>query len=103
MIVTDTTRRALIIIRDHGEAITYPKYFAALMWPESGAWQRSKKSGYGSAKGAGMYSAAGGYLGKLIKRGLIRESFRGGFDTHARRFELTDAGKEAIGEPGIHE
>lgn len=48
-----------------------PREFAKLMWPESPGWKRPSKCGNnGMHRGGGMYRAAGGFLGKLCKRGL---------------------------------
>jgi hypothetical protein len=93
--LTLTTVRALRIIRDH--EITMPKQFAKLMWPDSDGWETHVKCGpHGSHRGGGMYLAAGGYLGKLEQRGLIKCHVAWGYTTRFRSFELTTAGKEAL-------
>lgn len=96
--ISETTRRALRIIRDNPERIRFAKDFARLMWPDSPAWKRSKKCGYGSHLGGGMYSAGGGYLGKLEKMGLIRCGYREGLNEFARRWTLTAEGERALAE-----
>ena len=70
--VTETTKRALEIIRDHH--ITMPHQFARFMWPDNPAWSRTTKAG---VRGGGMNLAGGGYLGKLRKWGLITGGFNG--------------------------
>lgn len=96
--LTASQRRALAIIRDHGDAIGYPKQFAKLMWPDSEGWQTHARMGRGTHRGAGMYGAAGAYLGRLKKSGLIGSAYRGGVDRFARRWFLTKAGREALAE-----
>lgn len=92
--MTDATKRALTIIRDHGPI--RPREFADLMWPDSPGHNRYSKCGpKGSHRGGGMYLAAGGYLGKLRRRGLIR------YEDHYLSgwwlgYVLTDEGKKAL-------
>ena len=92
MTVPPAQRRALEIIRDRSEEINFAKQFAKLMWPDSPAWNRPKKCGYGSHRGGGMYSAGGGYLGKLEKMGLVRVGYREGLNQFARRWTITEEG-----------
>ena len=69
--------------------IQYPRQFAKLMWPNSDGWHRVHKLGHGASKGAAMPLAAGGYLGKLRRDGLIL----GG---HDRPIILTEKGHDLL-------
>jgi hypothetical protein len=71
--LTDSEKRALLIIGKNKNV--RPGYFARLMWPDAAGWKRSTKAGAkGITKGGGMRLAAGGYLGKLAKTGLIERN-----------------------------
>ena len=62
--------RALTIIRDHPGVA--PAAFAKLMWPDAEGHRRPTKCGRsGSHRGGGMVLAAGGFLGRLVKAGLV--------------------------------
>jgi hypothetical protein len=90
--ISAETAKALQIVRDHD--ITMPRQFARFMWPDSEAWKHHTKAGpNGVAKGGGMPLAAGGYLGKLQRRGLVRIWY--GFGGN-RSFKITDAGIAAL-------
>ncbi len=84
-------KEALVIIRDN--QIHRPKEFALLMWPNSEGWQRVHNVGHGASRGAAMAKAAGGYLGKLRTKELIREPW---FDDYDSYYQLTDKGFEYI-------
>ena len=87
--ITETTKRALEIIRNH--RITMPRQFAEFMWPDNPAWKHHTKCGpSGTAHGGGMNLAGGAYLGKLRKRGLIT----GGYNDMPIR--LTAKGQAAL-------
>ena len=88
------TIRALMIIRDY--KITQAKQFALFMWPDSPAWMRDKSNGNNrSVIGGGMPLAAGSFLAKLEKRGLIRTSF-----IQDGLYSLTDDGEEMLEDNG---
>lgn len=88
--ITDTTARALQLIRDH--KIDSPSQFALLMWPDNPNWKKSGRAGpNGSAKGIGMRLAGGAYLGKLNRRGLIKHSI-----SLRLPYRLTDEGKSLL-------
>lgn len=68
--ITPTTIRALRII-EQSPGIR-PERFGEQLWPDHEGWGRIGKCGaYGARRGVGMVLAAGGYLGKLRKAGLI--------------------------------
>jgi hypothetical protein len=92
--MTKSQRKALEILRDHGPIL--PAAFAEKMWPDSPCWNRSYKCGaYGSHRGGAMYRAAGGFLGKLRKKGwaLQRESILGGWNVG---YIISIKGKKAL-------
>lgn len=99
MKLTAPQRRALDILDyatgdDGRRSGLTPTDFAHLMWPGADGWRRVSKCGpYGSRRGGGMVLGGGGYLGKLVKRGLARRVFgcRGSY-----RFEITDLGRNAL-------
>lgn len=70
-VLTESLKKALLIIRDHSPS--RPREFAYMMWKDSPKWKNKVKAGNnGVAKGGGMPLAAGGYLGKLRSKGLIK-------------------------------
>jgi len=74
-VLTEPQVKALTILQNHGPL--RPREFARLMWPDSPGWQRHARCGpNGSHKGGGMYLAAGGYLGKLARKGWIYRKFK---------------------------
>ena len=91
--LTDFRRRALEIIRDNPGI--WPARFAELAWPDSEGWRRQRKCGnHGAHRGGGMYVAAGQYLGKLRREGLIYSHSKTG-QTCAY---LTGDGRDALRE-----
>jgi hypothetical protein len=82
--VTTATLKALAILAEHGPML--PGGFADRMWPE----MRRRRAGGNSQHQGGDNGAicAGGYLGKLCKRGLAR---REGWD-----YEITAEGREVL-------
>ncbi len=100
MKLTEKTIKALRILRKHGDM--RPARFAEKMWPNSEKWSHPVKCGtHGVHRGGGMYMAAGGYLGRLARRGLViyvsdyryRISVEGGTE-----LSLAEAGKPEAGE-----
>ena len=68
--LTDPQRKALTIVRDN-PGIT-AGFFATLMWPDSGGWEKRSKAGnYGTRSGAGMPRAGGSYLAVLRSKGWL--------------------------------
>ncbi len=90
--ISDSTARALLLIRNHG--IDSPRQFARFMWPDSDGWKRRSRAGpKGVSRGGGMNLAAGGYLGKLERRKLISRSV-----TVRLPYRLTEEGSAALDE-----
>lgn len=88
--------RALEVIE--AESVVRPREFAKIMWPESTGWMRSSRCGpNGVHRGGGMCLAAGGYLGKLSKLGLVRQQFRGMLHDEDG-YALTEEGKKSLEE-----
>ena len=65
--------RALEILRQHPGISA--RGFAEQMWPNAEGWHHVCKVGRGATYGAGMWRAGGGYLGRLIKQGLVRREY----------------------------
>ena len=88
--ITDKTARALSILRD---ACVTATEFAERMWPDSPGWKRVSNLGaHGASAGACMPYAAGGYLGRLRKRGLVEHD-----PTHGL-YMIARAGTTALDE-----
>jgi hypothetical protein len=61
---------ALAIIKEHGPVT--PRQFSQLMWPDAEGHEVPGSCGHGVAVGIGMWKAAGSFLGKLNRMGLIK-------------------------------
>ena len=98
--MTEAQKRALEIIRDN-QPTMYAWRFSKLMWPDSDGHKRHYQCGpKGSTIGLGMAMAAGGYLGRLVKLGLVKryynyDSFRNKMGYQAF-YILTKEGEEAL-------
>jgi len=91
--LTEAQRKALEIVRDNGPII--PSFFARLMWPESPSWKRYSNVGRGATCGVGVVRGAGGYLGRLYRRGWVRQTYY--LQTIVPRgYVLTETGKQAL-------
>lgn len=89
-VLTKAQAKSLQIIRDND--VQYASQFADLYFPKDYiGFRRMTKCGYGSTRGGGMNLWAGGWLGKLRKKGLV-SGIGGGVNT----FRLTAQGKAAI-------
>jgi hypothetical protein len=74
--VTPKTRKALTILRKHGQLSA--TRFAELNWPKSEYWQKSYKcgrKGNAAVRGRGMWLAAGSYLAKLAKLKYVNREY----------------------------
>ena len=72
--ITEKQKKALNILWEEGRM--RPKRFAELMWPDSPYWNKCYNCGpYGASFGIKMFTAAGGYLGRLKKKGWVRYTF----------------------------
>jgi len=90
MPITKAQRRALEIVRDRPGIA--PREFAQAMWPNSKGHEHHHKCGHGSSKGGMMNMAGGGYLGKLVRAGLLERSYA----RHGSVFYLTKEGQEEL-------
>lgn len=79
--LTPIQYRALRIL-DEAEGDLAPREFAREMWPDSPA-HNVKRPAVTGAAGSGLWYAAGGYLGKLVKRKLV-ERIEGGYRLRCR-------------------
>jgi len=74
-VLTKPEKKALTILSENPEGL-HPKRFAELMWPDSPCWTKSYNCGpNGASYGIRMYTAAGGYLGRLSKKGTVRRRY----------------------------
>ena len=99
--ITPTCLKALNILFLHD--IQQPSTFGEMLWGrDHPGYNRVSRCGpSGSRRGGGMDMAAGGYLGKLRKQGLISIHYE--YRNHVRHFRLTDAGKKVLLEHKIKE
>ncbi len=95
MTLTDKTLQALRILKEHGPLA--PRRFAKHMWPESAGWRRYTNCGpYGVTRGGGMNLAAGGFLGKLRRRGLVDWRPRDRMPKAPYVYALSEKGRKAL-------
>jgi hypothetical protein len=64
--------RAIEILKEHPEGLT-AKHFGLLMWPDNPKHKKVSNIGNGATHGVGMWFAAGSYLSRLEKRGVVRK------------------------------
>jgi len=67
-------KEALQIIKDHPGI--YARGFGELFWPDHLAHKKQSNNSYGSQRGKPGWLMAGSYLGKLKKKGLIRNGYK---------------------------
>lgn len=90
--LSEAVFNALQIVRDNPGIV--PARFADKMWPTSEGWKRPAKCGpSGSHRGGGMYLAAGGFLGRLYRQGLVQRSYGKYGRPH---FYLSQTGSRAL-------
>lgn len=92
-ILTQAQARAIRILLKR--APMRPREFADAMWPDSPSHTVYAMCGpKGSHRGGRMYTAGGGYLGKLRKLGLAEGGYwPDGYYASDLAFRLLDAGK----------
>lgn len=88
------TIKALQILSD--KPYLTAKWFAQEMWPDSEKWKRSHNTGNGGCRGKGMWLAAGSFLAKLQKQGLVWVDFSN--TAHHKTFCLSHKGNEILKE-----
>lgn len=82
-----TQESALRLIRLNGPV--KPATFAMLLWPRNPLWKKAVKGGHGTMRvGGGLCIAAGGYLGRLAARKLVKKTADG--------YEITAAGSKRL-------
>ena len=70
--MTNKTAIALQILSNVTTEEVSPRQFAKLYFPKSHeGWQRVGKAGHGSTRGQGLVLFAGGFMGKLRRKGFI--------------------------------
>lgn len=98
---TEFQIKALTIIRDNPGI--HANQLSEKLWPESIAHKRSYNVGHGAARGVGAWLAAGSYVGKLRKKGLVRYHLAHSWDGEKdvidiSGYEITSAGRELLEE-----
>ncbi len=94
MVLTEAQAKALGILDEHGAQS--PAQFARHMWPDSEGWRNHTKCGpSGVTRGGGMPLAAGCYLGKLARRGLVWRWQPWDLPYHIE-YDLTQKGRTAL-------
>lgn len=88
--LTEKTVRALTILRDHSPLGASD--FAEHMWPDHPGWSKRSKQGRGTAIGKIMWMMAGGYLGRLNKKGFLEYLFG------KRSWRLSSLGQRVLAE-----
>lgn len=82
-----TQETALRLVRLNGPV--KPSTFAKLLWPRNPKWKTRVKGGHGTTRlGGGLNIAAGGYLGRLAARKLVKKTTNG--------YEITAAGSKRL-------
>ena len=97
--ITETTLKALRIIRDHfyGQTGMTATAFAREMWPDSPYWKKSYggcSTDRGPVTGTGIVMSAGSYLQKLWLRKLLCMDRK----NHVKYWYLSSAGTNALQE-----
>lgn len=80
--MTDRQKEAMTILLEV-PGIT-ARFFAKRFWPDNDMHLRPKNGGNGSQKGKGAWLAAGSYMGKLIKKGMVRHTRNYGYELTAQ-------------------
>ena len=92
--MSPSERRSLLILREHGPL--NPGMFAHFYFPrDHPGWDRISKVGTnGSARGVGLWRWAGGYLGRLQRKGWVVWSVQEWH--HLGIYSLSHLGREAL-------
>lgn len=90
----DRTLDALIIIRDNPKID--PRTFAGKFWPDALMHERRSRGGHGAQKGKGAWLAAGSFVAKLEKRGLVTKWMEPTLRHYNGWVTLTKAGDDYI-------
>lgn len=84
--------KALVFINEGNSRFSFRR-FAEHLWPDSLMHRRSYNTGHGACRGKGAWLAAGSYVARLEKMGLVRQ-YGFGMD---HKIYLTELGLESIG------
>lgn len=99
-VLTEAQEKALLIVREHGPIL--PARFSELMWPDSPAHNRAHNVGSsGAARGVALWRSAGGFLGKLRRRGWVRAKYSRVDPLHRLGYILTAEGHEILKQAGV--
>lgn len=99
-VLTEAQEKALQIVQEHGPIA--PAWFSELMWPDSPARRRVYKCGpKGSTRGSGLWLSAGGFLGKLRRKGWVEYKFSGYRPIRRLGYILTAEGRDVLEQAGV--
>lgn len=72
------------------------------MWPDSPARDRVYKCGpKGSTRGSGLWQSAGGFLGKLRRKGWVEEKYSEVIPGYRLGYILAAEGREILKRAGV--
>lgn len=92
--MTKTEIKAIKILDvEYGRELS-ARQFAEEMWPDSPGWDKSTNNSYGAQRGKGMWLAAGGYLRKLQRKGLVTANY----DSASTKWRASHEGKQKLRE-----
>jgi len=90
------TIEALQILKDHPEISATS--FALFFWPDSNMHKKTSNQGHGACRGKAAWLAAGSFMGKLKKKGLVKDVLfdKYGNPTGSSCYKLTIKGEEEL-------
>jgi len=88
--LTPPAIKALTIVKDR--PFITPTEFSYFMWPDSDMHTKTSNQGRGACTGKAAWMCAGGYLGKLLHRGLLQVRYVG----DSPRYYLSREGEKAL-------
>ena len=92
--ITAKTATALQIVKENPNI--RPNRFSELMWKDSPSHRKMYNCGHnGATRGRGIWRSAGGYLGKLAAKGLIRRRYNFEYETD-EGYHISSMGESAL-------
>jgi len=96
--MSESQIKALNILLEHPKINAAA--FAKFMWADSNMHKKVSNQGHGATRGKAAWLCGGSYMGKLKKKGLVRDVRYDdyGYILLTSCYELTEKGKELIKE-----
>lgn len=94
--LTDPQYKALTVLSDRKDPVR-ARAFAEFMWPDNTMHTKTSNQGRGACHGKAAWLSGGSYLGKLKKKGWVREEF----DYFLKEFtgyKLTEEGRRILAQ-----